>query len=130
MSEEEDFNGADATHRPIRLCDQRNERYANRSMTPSSVFFCLSAAHREKIDRRRSNSDDMVPDPDADRGCPKCGQTETEGGTISTTGGGLSEVFDIQTTSFKVVPCTNCGYCELYRDTTSGTSDIVDVFLG
>jgi len=71
----------------------------------------------------------MVPEPD-DRGCPKCDHTETEVGTISTTGGGLSKMFDIQTNSFKVVSCTNCGYSELYQDTTSGSSDIVDVFLG
>jgi predicted nucleic-acid-binding Zn-ribbon protein len=72
----------------------------------------------------------MVPDTDAERGCPKCGHTDTEVGKISTTGGGLSKMFDIQTNSFKVVSCTNCGYSELYRDVTSGTSDIVDVFLG
>ena len=72
----------------------------------------------------------MVPDTDAERGCPKCGHTDTEVGKISTTGGGLSKMFDIQTNSFKVVSCTNCGYSELYRDVTSGTSDSVDVVLG
>lgn len=72
----------------------------------------------------------MVPEPDADRGCPKCGRTETEVGSISTTGGGLSKMFDIQTNRFKVVSCTHCGYSELYRDTTAGSSDIVDIFLG
>ena len=39
-------------------------------------------------------------------------------------------MFDVQTNSFTVVSCTNCGYSELYREATSGTSDIVDVFLG
>ena len=39
-------------------------------------------------------------------------------------------MFDIQTNSFKVVSCTQCGYSELYRDDTAGSSDIVDVFLG
>lgn len=72
----------------------------------------------------------MVPDDDAERGCPKCGHTETEVGSISTTGGGLSKMFDVQTNSFKVVSCAACGYSELYRDATSGSSDIVDVFLG
>ncbi|WP_096389854.1 zinc ribbon domain-containing protein [Halopenitus persicus] len=83
----------------------------------------------------------MVPHPDTqtgsdasadadDRGCPKCGHDETEVGTISTTGGGLSKMFDIQTNSFTVVSCTDCGYSELYRDATSGASDVVDVFLG
>jgi len=72
----------------------------------------------------------MVPDTDDSRGCLKCGHTETEVGEIATTGGGLSKMFDIQTNSFKVVTCRNCGYSELYRDRTAGSSDIVDVFLG
>lgn len=67
---------------------------------------------------------------DTECGCPKCGQTETDVGAISTTGGGFSKMFDIQTNSFKVVSCTNCGYSEFYRDRTSGSSDIVDIFLG
>lgn len=69
-------------------------------------------------------------DHDGDRGCPKCGHTETEVGEITTTGGGLSKMFDIQTNSFRVVSCTSCGYSELYRDTGSTGSDVVDVFLG
>ena len=66
----------------------------------------------------------------ADPGCPKCGHAETDVGAISTTGGGLSKLFDIQTNRFDVVSCTTCGYSELYRGDTSGASDIVDVFLG
>jgi predicted nucleic-acid-binding Zn-ribbon protein len=69
-------------------------------------------------------------DSGRESGCPKCGHTETDVGEISTTGGGLSKLFDVQTNSFKVVSCLNCGYSELYREMTSGTSDIVDVFLG
>lgn len=69
-------------------------------------------------------------DRDGDYGCPKCGHTETDVGEISTAGGGLSRMFDIQTNAFRVVSCTSCGYSELYRDTGSGASDIVDVFLG
>jgi predicted nucleic-acid-binding Zn-ribbon protein len=65
-----------------------------------------------------------------DRGCPKCGHTGPDVGTISTTGGGLSKMFDVQTNTFKVVSCTNYGYSELYRDDTPGSSDIIDVFLG
>lgn len=65
-----------------------------------------------------------------DSGCPKCGHGEVDVGEISTTGSGLSKMFDIQTNTFKVVSCTNCGYSELYRDVGSTGSDIVDVFLG
>ena len=74
-----------------------------------------------------SESEDVAVD---ERGCPKCGHGEAEVGTISTTGGGLSKWFDVQTNRFQVVSCTHCGYSELYRDDASGASDIVDVFLG
>jgi len=63
-----------------------------------------------------------------DRGCPKCGHTETETDTISTTGGGLSKFLDVQNRRFDVVSCRNCGYSELYRGQSKG--DVVDFFLG
>ena len=87
-----------------------------------------SGPDREKTLYARRASASMSSD--TDDGCDKCGHMDTEVGTISTTGGGLSKMFDIQTNSFKVVSCTNCGYSELYRDDTAGSSDIVDVFLG
>jgi predicted nucleic-acid-binding Zn-ribbon protein len=65
-----------------------------------------------------------------DSGCPKCDHTEADVDTISTTGGGLSKMFDIQNRKFEVVSCTNCGYSELYRADRSGSSDLVDVFFG
>lgn len=71
-----------------------------------------------------------IDDHPSDRGCPKCGHSEADVGTISTTGGGVSKMFDIQTNKFKTVSCTNCGYTELYRDVRDGASDLVDVFLG
>lgn len=67
---------------------------------------------------------------EGDEGCPKCGHTEVDVGEMSTTGGGLSKIFDVQTNTFSVVSCTNCGYSELYRDTGSRGSDFVDIFLG
>jgi Predicted nucleic-acid-binding protein containing a Zn-ribbon domain len=69
-------------------------------------------------------------DRNTDHGCSNRGHTQTDIGEISTTGDGLSKMFDIQTNSFKVVTCMNCGYSELYRDMTTGPSDIVDIFLG
>jgi len=44
--------------------------------------------------------------PETQSGCDKCGHTETEVGTISTTGGGLGKMFDVQTNSFEVVSYT------------------------
>jgi len=63
-----------------------------------------------------------------DDGCPKCGHTETEVDEIATSGTGLSKMFDVQNRSFNVVSCTNCGYSELYKGTSSG--NMVDLFLG
>ncbi|MDS0293788.1 zinc ribbon domain-containing protein [Halogeometricum luteum] len=65
---------------------------------------------------------------DGDRGCPKCGGTETEMDSIATSGTGLSKFFDVQNRSFTVVTCANCGYSELYRKQSSG--NLVDLFLG
>jgi hypothetical protein len=71
---------------------------------------------------------DRTPPRTDDRGCPKCGHAETEMDTISTTGSGLSKMFDIQNRKFTAVTCTNCGYTELYRAQSSG--DLVDLFFG
>ena len=50
----------------------------------------------------------MSPQPD-DSGCPKCGHDQVDVSSISTTGSGLSKMFDIQTNKFETVTCTNCG---------------------
>ena len=101
---------------------------APRAFWTLESLFEHCSSNREKTLYFRRASANMSSD--TDDGCDKCGHTDTEVGTISTTGGGLSKMFDIQTNSFKVVSCTNCGYSELYRDDTAGSSDIVDVFLG
>ncbi|SEW04832.1 zinc ribbon domain-containing protein [Halobacterium jilantaiense] len=63
-------------------------------------------------------------------GCPKCGGDEVDVGTISTTGSGLSKMFDIQTNNFQTVTCTSCGYTELYADVDSRGADLADIFFG
>lgn len=68
------------------------------------------------------------PDFGDGRGCPKCGHTGTDVDSISTTGSGLSKIFDVQTRQFTVVSCTNCGYSELYKGRSK--NDVVDIFLG
>ncbi|MUV61363.1 zinc ribbon domain-containing protein [Halobacterium sp. CBA1126] len=65
-----------------------------------------------------------------DEGCPKCGHDEVDVGSISTTGPGLSKMFDIQTNNFQTVTCTSCGYTELYADVDDRGMDLADVFFG
>lgn len=65
---------------------------------------------------------------DDDRGCPKCGGTDTVVDEIATSGGGLSKYFDVQNRSFTVVSCTSCGYSELYKQQSTGNA--IDFFLG
>lgn len=73
----------------------------------------------------------MSADPsDGEFGCEKCGNQSASTDEISTTGSGLSKMFDIQTKKFTVVSCDNCGYSELYRDVGNRGSDVVDVFFG
>jgi predicted nucleic-acid-binding Zn-ribbon protein len=71
----------------------------------------------------------MSSDPSSDRGCPKCGHDEVTVDKISTTGGGLSKMFDIQNRGFETVTCTHCGFTELYAS-DAGASNLADVFLG
>ena len=65
-----------------------------------------------------------------DYGCPKCGHQEAETNEISTTGSGLSRFIDVQTNKFQTVTCKNCGYTELYKQTSSTATDVLDFFLG
>lgn len=64
------------------------------------------------------------------RGCIKCGGTEAGTKEISTTGTGLSKMFDIQNNRFLVVYCKSCGYSELYNKEASTASNILYFFFG
>ncbi|WP_088007138.1 zinc ribbon domain-containing protein [Indiicoccus explosivorum] len=66
----------------------------------------------------------------ADKGCVKCGATETGTKEISASGTGLSKMFDIQHNQFTVVYCKNCGYSELYNQDASNASNVIDLFFG
>lgn len=60
--------------------------------------------------------------------CPKCKNTEYEIGQFAATGGGLSKIFDVQNKKFTTVTCENCKYTEIYKSTTSGLGNILDLF--
>ena len=48
--------------------------------------------------------------------CSKCGSLEAETGQIRTTGDGLSRYMNLQNQKFGFIACTNCGFCEFYRN--------------
>ncbi len=62
--------------------------------------------------------------------CVKCGNTTYILDKISTTGGFLTKVFNLQTNKFVTVSCMQCGYTELYKTTTSGIENVADLFIG
>ena len=48
--------------------------------------------------------------------CSKCESLEAETGQIRTTGDGLSRYMNLQNQKFGFIACTNCGFCEFYRN--------------
>ena len=62
--------------------------------------------------------------------CAKCGNREFESDEIRTTGNGFSRFFDVQNRKFTVVSCKRCGYCELYKKTTSTMGNVLDFLVG
>ncbi|MFD2703879.1 zinc ribbon domain-containing protein [Salibacterium lacus] len=64
------------------------------------------------------------------QGCMKCGHEEAGTKEIAVSGTGFSRFFDVQNNRFIVVYCKNCGYSEMYNAQVSGTSKVLDFFLG
>ena len=67
--------------------------------------------------------------------CPKCGAPRPRVRKISTTGGGLSRLLDIQHIKYYAVSCTQCGYTELYDASVLDKNrdrlmDILDIIIG
>ena len=60
--------------------------------------------------------------------CAKCGGKQYEADEIRTVGGPWAKFFNIQNKKFFVVSCTNCGYTELYKRTTSTIGNVIDFF--
>ncbi len=61
--------------------------------------------------------------------CQKCGNLQAETGEIRTTGSGMSRYFNLQNQKFGFVACTECGYCEFYRNNEKdkGWKTVLDV---
>ena len=62
--------------------------------------------------------------------CPKCGGHLYDTEPIHTTGGTLSRMLNYQNKRFIAVSCTQCGYTELYRETSDRAGNIIDLFFG
>ncbi len=58
--------------------------------------------------------------------CPKCGSTSFEQDEMRATGGTFSKLFDVQNKKFTMISCTNCGYTEFYKRSTSALGNIFD----
>ena len=61
--------------------------------------------------------------------CSKCESLEAETGQIRTTGDGLSRYMNLQNQKFGFIACTNCGFCEFYRNNAKakGWKTVLDV---
>ena len=61
-------------------------------------------------------------------GCPKCSNRDFEVDEFRATGGAFAKIFDVQNKKFSTVSCTQCGYTEIYKTTTSTLGNVFDLF--
>jgi uncharacterized protein len=62
--------------------------------------------------------------------CPKCGNRDYNSETISTTGGILSRIFNLQHKKFTALTCKRCTYTELYKTESSKIENVFDFITG
>jgi len=60
--------------------------------------------------------------------CAKCGSKHYEADEMRATGGVFAKIFDVQNKKFTTISCTQCGYTELYKRTTSTFGNVIDFF--
>jgi len=60
--------------------------------------------------------------------CPKCANQSFETDQFQAAGGWFAKMFDVQNKRFTTVSCTQCGYTELYKTTTSSLANVFDFF--
>tara|TARA_B100001250_G_scaffold72851_1_gene59398 strand:- start:2685 stop:2900 length:216 start_codon:yes stop_codon:yes gene_type:complete len=61
--------------------------------------------------------------------CMKCGNDNYEEFSVSTTGGLLTKILNMQSNKFKAIACTKCGYTELFKGAKAGIGEsILDIF--
>jgi len=62
--------------------------------------------------------------------CAKCGHNDCEQSEISTAGGFMSRMLNMQHRKFVGVSCRSCGYTELYRRPSGMAGNVADVIFG
>jgi len=60
--------------------------------------------------------------------CPKCNNRQYEVDEMRATGGAFAKIFDVQNKKFTMISCTQCGYTELYKRSTSTFGNVIDFF--
>ncbi len=60
--------------------------------------------------------------------CAKCGSKHYETDEMRATGGAFAKIFDVQNKKFTTISCTQCGYTELYKRTSSTFGNVIDFF--
>ena len=76
----------------------------------------------------RGAADDPVTIGGSTYACGKCGCVEYKREQVTTSGGFLSRIFNIEHRKYVAVTCERCGYTELYRRTTGALGNIADFF--
>ncbi|MDR2977665.1 MAG: zinc ribbon domain-containing protein [Streptococcaceae bacterium] len=61
--------------------------------------------------------------------CPKCGNHNYDQDQFQATGGNFAKFMNIQNKKMITISCTNCGYTELYRSSTTTGMNVLDFLL-
>ena len=62
--------------------------------------------------------------------CPKCSNHQHTVTQISTSGGMLSRIFNLQHNKFSALTCSKCTFTEFYKTSSSTLSNILDALTG
>ena len=60
--------------------------------------------------------------------CMKCGNIDFESDQFRAAGGMFAKIFDVQNKRFSIVSCTQCGFTEIYKTSSSTLGNVFDFF--
>jgi predicted nucleic-acid-binding Zn-ribbon protein len=61
--------------------------------------------------------------------CEKCGNHSYDQDQFQATGGNFAKIMNIQNKKMITITCTNCGYTELYRSSTTTGMNVLDFLM-